>query len=267
MHQGTSANATVIVVAAGEGTRLRPYTLNRPKCMVELLGEPLLHRQLRVLRDCSKIGRIVVVGGYQSERIQAPGTIPVLNPHYADTNMVYSLFCAEDSMDPGHDLIIAYGDIVYEPRVLNALLASDKPLAITSDRSWLDYWSARMEDPLADAETFRIGDDGRILELGKKPRSLEQIEGQFIGLIRVRADHVTNFRHAWHALDRHATYDGQNRDRMYMTSFLQYLIDQGWYAHAVFTENGWLEVDTVEDLQRYEQMFREGALQRFYDPG
>lgn len=39
-----------IILAAGQGTRLRPYTNDRPKCMVELLGKPLLHRQLEVLR-------------------------------------------------------------------------------------------------------------------------------------------------------------------------------------------------------------------------
>ena len=40
-----------IILAAGEGTRLQPYTNNKPKCMVNLAGKPLLHRQIEVLRS------------------------------------------------------------------------------------------------------------------------------------------------------------------------------------------------------------------------
>ena len=39
----------VILLAAGEGTRLRPHTDDRPKCLVELAGRPLLHHNLQVL--------------------------------------------------------------------------------------------------------------------------------------------------------------------------------------------------------------------------
>ena len=40
-----------IILAAGEGTRLRPYTLDRPKCLVEINGESLLGRQIKVLNS------------------------------------------------------------------------------------------------------------------------------------------------------------------------------------------------------------------------
>ena len=38
------------ILAAGEGTRLRPLTLDRPKCLVELKGKPLLQYQIDALR-------------------------------------------------------------------------------------------------------------------------------------------------------------------------------------------------------------------------
>ena len=41
---------------------------------------------------------------------------------------------------------------------------------------------------------------------------------------------------------------------MYMTSFLQLLIDRGWKAKAVQVNNGWLEVDSLEDIRCYEKM-------------
>ncbi|MBK1652709.1 sugar phosphate nucleotidyltransferase [Halorhodospira halochloris] len=58
-----------IILAAGQGTRLRPLTDDRPKCMVELEGKPLLEHQLEVLRGAG-IEDIHVVGGYRAEWLQ-----------------------------------------------------------------------------------------------------------------------------------------------------------------------------------------------------
>ncbi len=251
-----------IILAAGQGTRLRPYTNDRPKCMVELLGKPLLHRQLEVLR-AGGVDKVALVGGYCASGLQADDIEVVLNPRYAQTNMVSTLFCAEALMSEGEDLLIAYGDIVYEPRVLEAVLRSDAQLSVAVDRQWRRFWEIRMENPLADAETLKLDAHACIVELGKKPSDYSEIQGQYMGLFKVRGDQVAAFRAAWHALDRSALYDGKDVDNMYMTSFIQHLIDGGWEAKAAFTDNGWLEVDTVEDLDQYHQMHEAGQLASF----
>lgn len=251
-----------IILAAGQGTRLRPHTDNKPKCMVELAGKPMLHRQLEVLRN-GGITEIVIVGGYKADKLEATNTTIVINPNYDSTNMVSTLFCAQHHMQDGEDLLIAYGDIVYEPKVLQSLIATNAPIAIGVDRQWQRLWQARMEDPLADAETLKLTDTSRITELGKKPTSLEEIQGQYMGLIKIRGDFISTFKNFWHQLDKNAIYDGKDFNNMYMTSFLQLLIDNGFEARAAFTDNGWVEVDTVEDLEHYEELHRAGELKRF----
>ena len=251
-----------IILAAGQGTRLRPYTDNIPKCMVELAGKPLLHHQLEVLRDAG-LSKILLVGGYRAERLNAEGVEIELNPKFATTNMVSTLFCAEEWMQEGEDLIIAYGDIIYEPKVLQSLLAADAPIAISVDKQWQRLWEARMEDPLKDAETLKLQEGNRVIEVGKKPQSLEEIQGQYMGLIKVRGDTVKQFRKAWHSLDRDAHYDGQDFDNMYMTSFVQHLIDTGVVVQAAFTDGGWIEVDSVEDLDFYNQLHKADTLDKF----
>ena len=47
---------------------------------------------------------------------------------------------------------------------------------------------------------------------------------------------------------------------MYMTTFLQLLIDDGWMIMPAHVNHGWLEVDTVEDLKLYEKLSLEGKL-------
>ena len=120
--------------------------------------------------------------------------------------------------------------------------------ALVVDQKLHKYWSARMEDPLADVQTLRLTDGNGVIELGKKPKSVDDIQGQYTGLIKVWADHVRKFSDVWHAMDRNAVYDGKVFDNMYMTSFLQYLIDRGWDVRAAFIENGWAEVDHQDYL-------------------
>lgn len=252
-----------LILAAGQGTRLRPLTDDRPKCLVELAGKSLLERQATVLRRAG-VQDLTVVSGYRADQIAARGFATRVNPRYASTNMVATLFSAEDLMVDGQDLLICYGDIVYEGRVLSSLLAVDAPVTVMIDRQWLRYWRLRLDDPLTDAETLKLGPGGRLRELGKKPRDYSEIEGQYMGLIKIRADHVAKFKQVYASMDRAATYDGKDFDNMYMTSFIQYLIDQGWDVRVAETDNGWLEVDSVSDLRRYEVMATDGSLAPFY---
>ena len=257
-------STNVIILAAGSGTRLKHLTESRPKCLVQFLGKPLILHQLETYRKAD-LQNITIVGGYYAESLQITGIKIIINERYAETNMVYSLFCAEQSMIRGSDLIISYGDIVFELRILEALMKSNAPLNVVVDRNWLSLWRERMDNPLEDAETLRLSKENRILELGNKPDSYEEIEGQYIGLIKVSADHISSFISSWRQLDRDKMYNCKNADNMYMTSFLQHLIDSGWDARAVFTDGGWLEIDTVEDITRYEYLQSKCLLQKYYD--
>ena len=252
----------VIILAAGEGTRLRPHTLRRSKCMVELAGFSLIARQIHTLRSVG-VGDITAVSGYRKEGVESLGIPTRHNPHFATTNMVRTLMCAADLLDGTDDVLIVYADIVYEPRVAEALLACPAALSTTIDVAWRELWRMRLEDPLTDAETLCLDSDLNVLELGKKPKSIDEIEGQYMGLIKVRADSAEELVRFYHALDRELRYDGKDFDNMYMTSFLQSLIDSGHPLRAVPVRGGWLEVDSAADLERYEELHRQGELGQF----
>ncbi|HPJ92642.1 MAG TPA: phosphocholine cytidylyltransferase family protein [Deltaproteobacteria bacterium] len=235
----------VIILAAGEGTRLRPYTLDRPKCLVEIDGQSLLDRQLEVL-FVEHIEPIILIGGYRSEMLQRPGTEMRSNPRYAETNMVWTLFCAEAELEG--DVIVSYGDIVYSREVLNALLKSAADIAVTIDMDWETYWRARNEDPLQDAETLKLSPDGRILEIGRKPKSLDEIEGQYMGLMKFSAKGVKILRKVFHEAKISGTLCGKPVEKAYMTDLLQEMIDLDYRIDAVPVYGQWVEVDTVSDL-------------------
>ncbi len=61
----------ILVLAAGKGSRLRPYTDTVNKCMITIAGCPLLqHNLLQCLQSVPKISEIIFVVGYRREQIQ-----------------------------------------------------------------------------------------------------------------------------------------------------------------------------------------------------
>lgn len=255
-----------IILAAGQGTRLRPLTEHCPKCLIPFIGKPLLDQQTDVLRACG-VDNIHVVAGYCADQIQKRGYICSINQQFSTTNMVETLFSAIDYLTGSDDLLISYGDIIYQSNNLREVLSCDADISIMCDTQWKEYWSLRFADPLSDAETFKFNQDGYITELGKKPHAYSEIQGQYTGLTKIRADRIPAFIEFYQKLDRHAQYDGKDFKNMYMTSFLQTLIHDGWKIKAVPVKNGWLEVDSINDLNTYETLDAQGKLARFYQPG
>ncbi len=213
---------------------------------MEYQGKPILDYQLETLR-ASGITDIVVIKGYKQESLIRPGVRYVINPDYATTNMVWTLFCAESFFED--DLMISYGDILYGRDILEPVLNARDDFAVAVSMNWKELWLARMENPLDDAETMKIDAQGFIRELGKKPRSYDEIQGQYMGLFKVQKPMLASLRDVYHRADRSALYDGKPYPKMFMTSFIQMMIDRGYPVKAVPVRGNWLEIDRLEDLQ------------------
>lgn len=236
----------VILLLAGEGTRLRPYTDDRPKCMVKVDGVSLIDHQLTVLKS-QGLDNIIMIGGYKSEMLKRYGYKLMCNSRYSETNMVWTLFCADTELNG--DVIISYGDIVYSENTLKALLNSKADIAVSIDKNWESYWRARNENPLDDAETLKIQSDGSIIEIGQKPKSLDEIEGQYMGLMKFTNNGLKQLKAVYNDALILGTLLGRNVEEAYMTDLLQAVINTGQKVMSIPTNDKWIEVDTVEDLQ------------------
>ena len=117
--------STGVILAAGEGTRLRPLTHNRPKTMLPAADRPILEHVLDVLVECG-IRRICLVVGYHRERVQehfghAYRDVPITYVHQdKQLGSGHALQQAEPEVD-GPALVLN-GDRVIDERIVADVL-------------------------------------------------------------------------------------------------------------------------------------------------
>jgi choline kinase len=242
-----------VILAAGRGSRMEHLGADRPKCLIELEGKPLIERQIVALRG-GGADEIGVVRGYRAEMIDYPGLSYFTNERWAETNMVMSLAAAAPWLRSG-PVIVSYADIFYRRELVRGLAGAPGPLVISYDRAWRQLWTRRFADPLADAETFRINAEGQLLEIGGKTTRIEDIEGQYMGLLKFTPT-------AWAAVDALlSTLDTPIRDRLDATGMLRRLLTRKEVPISTFgTDGQWGEIDNPEDVLLYQNMVREGQL-------
>ncbi len=249
-----------ILIAAGMGSRLSPYTDDRPKCMVEVAGRPMVRRALDALRGAG-CDRFTIIRGYRGDVLMQalkdePGVRFVENADFRRNNILLSLMHAEGSMADG--FLCSYADILFRPEVAQALADHPRDLSLVVDPFWAEAYEGRSDHPVPEAELCAVsGPDDRVTRVGKRAVPPEQALGEFTGLWKASPAAASELRALYHRrlaeLGLDAPYGRAPRLQVaYLTDLLNDLIDQGFPLHAlrIKTPRSYREIDTVQDLQR-----------------
>ncbi len=131
-----------LILNSGMGSRMGELTSEHPKCMTEISDkETILSRQLRMMSEAG-ISEVVITTGcfdkvltdYCSRLIYPLDIRFVKNPLYAQTNYIYSIYCARELLDD--DIILMHGDLVFENAVLDTLMScTESAMAVSSTAS------------------------------------------------------------------------------------------------------------------------------------
>jgi len=235
-----------IILSAGQGKRLLPLTERAPKCMLSVLGQPLVGRQIDALRKCG-VEDITVVVGFGAELVESGieerygaaernGTRRIrtlYNPFYTITDNLVSCWVARSEMQS--EFLILNGDTLFAASVLQRLLsAPEHPITLAVSR----------KDAYDDDDMKVIRDGDRLLHVGKK-LSREQVNAESIGMMTFRGDGPRLFREA---------IDSALRAPAALSQWYLSLIDALGKTGVVFTQEisaeGWTEVDSPADLER-----------------
>lgn len=254
-----------VILAAGQGTRLKKYTENLPKGMLEFDGKTIIERQIEVYRECG-ISDIIVVRGFAADKITYPEVKYYENADYANTNMVESLMAAKQEFDD--DIIVSYSDILFEKNMLRGMMGRQDDFAVAVDENWQEYWQARYGKVDFDTESLSLDENDNILELGLEAPKLEDIDARYIGLLRFSENALKKIVEI-HDRDFEAYQDkpwkqsGKTIRKAYMTDLLQAVIESGNCVKAVKFKNGWIEFDTNEDYETAVKWVENGTIGKF----
>jgi choline kinase len=124
-----------IILAAGRGARLQLPEVGRlPKCLLRFGGMSLLERHLRMLKNAG-VEDVVLVLGFRHELVAAelerldwkPRPEIVLNMEF-ELGSVLTVHTAAAAMARGGDVLLMDADVLYDERILRALVAGDRPV-------------------------------------------------------------------------------------------------------------------------------------------
>lgn len=170
------------------GTRLRSIVESLPKGLIQIDGETLVGRSIRLLRDAG-IEHITIVAGYAEDHfhrfaVSSPDVDVVVNNRYATTGSMASLAVALDKIQD--DVLVLESDIVYEPRALTALMA------------WPAADATLLSGPTgAGDEVWVYAPEGRLQAMSKDLAELADVSGEFVGITRLSSAGSTAMLHAF----------------------------------------------------------------------
>jgi len=244
-----------ILLAASRGDELSRLTADRPKAMIPIGGRPLLQRVADELRR-QEIRDITVVAGYRAEAIDVPGVAITLNRDFAATGELASLACARGQF--ADRMLLLYGDLLFRGYILRDLLEAEGELVTVVDSALAgspasgspDYaWCSAPDDRGV------LGRDVRLLRVGKEAgEGAARCSGRWLGMLRVAGQGRAWLDEALDALQGRPAHPALG-----LPELLNHLIARGRPVHVLYVAGHWLDVNSLEDLDRAGDFARGGA--------
>jgi len=246
-----------IILAAGSGLRLGQHTKDIPKALLDLNGKSILERQISLLRQHG-INEIFVVTGYQREKHTLKDIEYIFNPRYTETEQLTSMMVARKKIFD--DVLVIFGDIVFDAQILQQILASNDNIAIAVDFDWEKSYTERPDNPKSLADKVLI-DQKKILQISAKITSLDmknQQIGEFLGIIKLSRKGSKIMVEKYEELEsshRGKFHDADSLEKAKLVDILQELIDSKIEIYSISITGKWCEIDTPKDLERARKIF------------
>ncbi|WP_313292017.1 phosphocholine cytidylyltransferase family protein [Rhizobium rhizoryzae] len=221
-----------LILVAGPGSRLKSVAGETPKSLIEINGKALLDRQIETMTALG-VKRICLATGFRHEVFASRYGERVdfrYNPFYRDCNNIVSFLFARDWMT-GDDLLVCYGDLIYDPELLAAAIQSPADIGLVVDRSRVEEGHALVS--LKDAAVAAVGPSV----------PAESADARFVGITKLSAAAVSHLMPATEA----ALRAGKLRD--YYLAGIQILMEQGHRVEPIDVSGlRWSEIDLPADL-------------------
>ena len=246
-----------IILGAGSGSRMGQHTKDIPKVLLDINGKSILERQISLLREHG-VNEIFVVTGYKREKHVLKDIEYIFNPRYSETEQLASMMMARTKVSD--DVLIIFGDIIFDSQILQQILASNDDIAIAIDLDWEKSYNERTDNPKSLADKVLINQK-KILRISAKETSLDienQTVGEFLGVIKLSANGSRTIIKKYEELEKSYVgkfHDADSFKKAKLVDILQELIDSKIEIYPITISGKWCEIDTPMDLERARKIF------------
>lgn len=238
-----------ILLSAGQGKRLFPFTKNRPKCMIEIEGSTVIEYQINALKRAG-IKEVVVVLGFKSKMVEEhlrniykDSDINIkcyYNPFYCVSDNLASCWIVRDEFND--DFLIVNGDDIFEVGLVKKLLKSKKsPVTVAINIK---------ESYDADDMKVKYDSDGNLVEIGKH-LDLYEAEGEAIGIHLFRGKGVTLYKEKVEEIM--SEIEGLSK---WYPFAIDCLAKEGYVTVCDISEFKWAEVDFPQDIEHARKVIK-----------
>ncbi len=142
----------VIIIAAGQGSRLRNYTEKKPKGLLDINGKSIIERQIDLIRKNGINDIVIITGPYTNFNL--PKISYIHDENYDEHDVLGSLMAARNEMKG--QVLTSYLDIIFEESILKQLLNFKGDIGIPVDLDWEKSYEGRTEHPKSEADNVLI---------------------------------------------------------------------------------------------------------------
>ena len=146
---------------------------------------------------------------------------------------------------------------------------SDAEVSVLVDDDWIPYWKSRSDNWKSDIESLTYSSDNKIIDIGNPRCSLEEAQSRYIGLIKFNERGISEFKRLFYENKEkywHSTQPwlrSKSFKQAYMTCMLQEMVNGGVDVRAVHTKRGWLEFDTIDDIEKANKWVQTRKIRQF----
>ena len=238
-----------VLIGAGRGSRLEHQTDEVPKTLVHCMGRPMLEWILDSLKEGGFSRKdVIFICGYKADVLKAryPEFTYVENTDWENNNILASLMYAREHLGSG--FVSSYTDILYRGSVVKDLVASTGDMVLACDTDWRRRYVRRTNHPESDGEKMRA-EGKRVVDISRVIPS-EQASGEFIGVAKFSAKGAQELMDAYDDAKMHcATLGDRPFQKAYLIHLFQRMIEKGAELERVDTHGGYMELDTLQDLE------------------
>lgn len=235
-----------VILAATRGKAFGELTADKPKCMLDVRGQPLLRRLVNIFRD-GGVRDVTVVRGYMKDAINLPNVKTVDNDFHERTGEAASLMCALEALSG--PTYVAYGDILFRHYFLDLLEETDADIVVAADAHWRERqsestdWVRDFVTCTAPYSASYLDQDTVYLTAAGDDIAEDARHGEWTGLIRLSEAGAARVRQELEAMRDEGSLNGAG-----LPALLTRLAAAGEKVAVAYVAGQWLDVDDYADL-------------------